>query len=164
MTVTRVSDGASWFGVQFFTDWPSVAGLILDFFSWRYLFLLVLPFIILTMVLSLMSMPHLQPKQHPQFNYCGLVTCSLSLWFLLNGFSEFGTMPFASWSVAGALSIGLLFLIIFVGAQWHSNHPFVNLRIFRHAQFTLAVIVNCLLVSTMYGNTILLSLLVQNVM
>ncbi|WP_235857991.1 hypothetical protein [[Lactobacillus] timonensis] len=65
-------------------------------------------------------------------------------------------MAFASWSVAGALFIGLLFLIIFVGAQWHSNHPFVNLRIFRHAQFTLAVIVNCLLVSTMYGNNYLI--------
>ena len=135
---------------------PSVAGLILDFFSWRYLFWFVLPFIILTMVLSLIFMPHLQTKQHPQFNYCGLVTCSLSLWFLLNGFSEFGTMAFASWSVAGALFIGLLFLIIFVGTQWHSNHPFVNLRIFRHAQFTLAVIVNCLLVSTMYGNNYLI--------
>ena len=30
---------------------PSVAGLILDFFSWRYLFILVLPFILITLIL-----------------------------------------------------------------------------------------------------------------
>lgn len=143
---------------------PSVAGLILDFFSWRYLFLLILPFILLTLILSWIYMPHIRTRENPQFNFLGLVTCSLSLWFLLNSFSDFGTMSFYSLSVGGALFIGLLFMIIFIGTQWHSDHPFVNLRIFRHTQFTLAIIVNCLLVSTMYGNTILLPLLVQNVM
>lgn len=143
---------------------PSVAGLILDFFSWRYLFLLVLPFILITLVLSWIEMPQLATKENPQFNVVGLITCSIALWFLLNGFSNFGSEHFLSFGVAGALFIGLLALILFVGTQWHSQHPFVNLRIFRHTQFTLAIIVNCLLVSTMYGNTILLPLLVQNVM
>ena len=122
---------------------PSVAGLILDFFSWRYLFILVLPFIAITLILSWIEMPHLATKENPQFNVTGLITCSISLWFLLNGFSNFGSVPFLSFGVAGALFIGLLFL---------------------HTQFTLAIMVNCLLVSTMYGNTILLPLLVQNVM
>ncbi len=143
---------------------PSVAGLILDFFNWRYLFILVLPFIVITLVLSWLVMPHLSTPENPQFNVTGLVTCSLMLWFLLNGFSNFGTEPFVSCGVAGALFLGFLFLILFVGTQWHSQHPFVNLRIFRHTQFTIAVMVNCLLISTMYGNTILLPLLVQNVM
>lgn len=143
---------------------PSVAGLILDFFSWRYLFILVLPFIAITLILFWIEMPHLATKENPQFNVTGLITCSISLWFLLNGFSNFGSVPFLSFGVAGALFIGLLFLIIFVGTQWHSKQPYVNLRIFRHTQFTLAIMVNCLLVSTMYGNTILLPLLVQNVM
>lgn len=143
---------------------PSVAGLILDFFSWRYLFILVLPFILITLILSWIEMPSLATKENPQFNVTGLITCSISLWFLLNSFSNFGSQQFLSFGVAGALFIGLLALVIFVGTQWHSQHPFVNLRIFRHTQFTLAVMVNCLLVSTMYGNTILLPLLVQNVM
>lgn len=143
---------------------PSVAGLILDFLSWRYLFILVLPFILITLILSWIEMPQLSTKENPQFNITGLITCTISLWFLLNGFSNFGSEPFLSFSVAGALFIGLLAAIIFVGTQWHSDHPFVNLRIFRHTQFTLAVLVNCLLISTMYGNTILLPLLIQNVM
>lgn len=143
---------------------PSVAGLILDFFSWRYLFILVLPFIVITLCLTWVEMPHLATRENPQFNVTGLITCSISLWFLLNSFSNFGSQRFLSFGVAGALFIGLIALILFVGTQWHSQHPFVNLRIFRHTQFTLAIMVNCLLISTMYGNTILLPLLVQNVM
>lgn len=143
---------------------PSVSGLILDFFSWRYLFLLVLPFTIITLILSFVEMPQLATKGHPQFNTVGLITCSLALWFLLNGFSNFGTNEFLTWNVAGNIFIGLLSLIIFVGTQWHSDHPFVNLRIFKNTQFAIAIMVNCLLISTMYGNTILLPLLVQNVM
>ena len=127
---------------------PSVAGLILDFFSWRYLFILVLPFILITLVLSWIEMPSLATKENLQFNITGLITCSISLWFLLNSFSNFGSQSFLSFGVAGALFIGLLALVIFVGTQWHSQHPFVNLRIFRHTQFTLAVMVNCCLLYT----------------
>lgn len=56
---------------------PSVAGLILDFFSWLYLFLLVLPFILITLVLSWIEMPQLATKENPQFNVTGLITCSI---------------------------------------------------------------------------------------
>ena len=69
-----------------------------------------------------------------------------------------------SWAVAGSLTVGIFFLIIFGVTQWHSDHPFINLRIFTYKQFTIAIVVNCLLVSTMYGNTILLPLMIQNVM
>lgn len=143
---------------------PSVAGLILDFFSWRYLFWLVLPFIILTLVLSFMMMPHIQTSENPTFNTWGLITSSLGLWFLLNSFSNLGTNDFMSFDVAGSMLIGIIFLAIFVISQWRSDHPFINLHIFRYKQFTIAILVNCLLISTMYGNTILLPLLVQNVM
>lgn len=143
---------------------PSIAGLILDFFSWRYLFLLVLPFILVTLLLSFFFMPSLKTGECPQFNTYGLITSSLGLWFLLNSFSNLGVVSFLSWAVAGSLTVGIFFLIIFCVTQWHSDHPFINLRIFTYKQFTIAIVVNCLLVSTMYGNTILLPLMIQNVM
>lgn len=143
---------------------PSVAGLILDFLSWRYLFWLIFPFIVLTFVLSFIIMPHLGTGEAPQFNTVGLITSSLGLWFLLNSFSNLGSSNFMSFDVAVSMLIGIIFLLIFGITQWHSDHPFINLHIFAYKQFTLAIIVNCLLVSTMYGNTILLPLLIQNVM
>lgn len=143
---------------------PSVAGLILDNLSWHYLFILILPFTLLTLILSVFLMPNVAKKERLQFNYLGLITCSLGLWFLLDSFSNFGTSKLLSFSVLGSFIIGLVFLIIFIKSQWSSQHPFVNLKVFKNKQFKIATIVNCLLVSTMYGNTILIPLLVQDVM
>ncbi len=143
---------------------PSVAGLILDNLNWRYLFILILPFTLITLILSFIFMPNIAKKERLQFNYLGLITCSLGLWFLLDSFSNFGTAPLISFKVLYSFIIGLILLITFVATQWSSKHPFVNLHVFKNTQFKIATIVNCLLVATMYGNTILLPLLIQNVM
>ncbi len=143
---------------------PSVAGVILDRLNWRFLFILILPFTLATLIFSFILMPNIAKKEKPQFNYLGLITCSLGLWFLLDSFSNFGTAPLTSFRVLYSFIIGLVLLIAFVVTQWPSDHPFVNLRVFKNQQFKIAVIVNCLLVATMYGNTILLPLLVQDVM
>lgn len=143
---------------------PSISGLILDNLSWRYLFILILPFTILTLVLSMILMPNIAKNEKAPFNYWGMVLCSLGLWFLLDGFSNFGAANFVSFRVLGSLIVGIIFLAIFVITQWPSKNPFVNLHVFKNKQFTIATVVNCLLVSTMYGNTILLPLLIQDVM
>lgn len=143
---------------------PSVAGLILDNFNWRYLFILILPFTVLTLILSFIFMPNIAKIEKLKFNYWGLISCSLGLWFLLDSFSNFGSSDFLSFRVLGSMIIGLIFLISFVITQWPSKNPFVNLHVFSNKQFKIATIVNCLLVSTMYGNTILIPLLVQDVM
>lgn len=143
---------------------PSVAGLILDYLNWRWLFILILPFTLATLILAFIFMPALAQKEKPQFNCLGLITCSLGLWFLLDSFSSFGTAPLISFRVLASFIIGLTLLIAFVITQWPSRHPFVNLRVFTSQQFKMATIVNCLLVATMYGNTILLPLLIQIVM
>lgn len=143
---------------------PSIAGLILDYLNWRFLFILILPFTLATLLFSAIFMPRLAKKEKLQFNYLGLLTCSLGLWFLLDSFSNFGTAPLLSLQVLYSFLIGLTFLLVFVASQWPSSHPFVNLHVFANQQFKIAVIVNCLLVATMYGNTILLPLLIQDVM
>ncbi len=143
---------------------PSVAGLILDNLNWRYLFILILPFTLITLILSFIFMPNIAKKERLQFNYLGLITCSLGLWFLLDSFSNFGTAPLISFRVLYSFIIGLILLITFVATQWSNKHPFVNVHVFKNTQFKIATIVNCLLVATMYGNTILLPLLIQNVM
>ncbi|RVU70742.1 DHA2 family efflux MFS transporter permease subunit [Lactobacillus xujianguonis] len=143
---------------------PSISGIILDNLSWRYLFILILPFTILTLIFSIWLMPNIAKSQQGKFNYWGMVSCSLGLWFLLDSFSNFGTLPIMSFQVLGSFIIGVIFLIIFVVTQWPSKTPFVNLHVFENKQFRIATIINCLLVATMYGNTILLPLLIQDVM
>jgi EmrB/QacA subfamily drug resistance transporter len=143
---------------------PTLSGVILDYFSWRYLFIFVLPFIIVDLILAIISLPLVPTNQEPQFNSLGLITISLGLLGLLWSFSNIGQAALTNVIVWLPFMVDVLLITAFVITQQQSDHPFVNLVVFKNTQFTTATLVNSLIVSTMYGNTILLPLLIQTIM
>lgn len=143
---------------------PTLSGVILEYFPWQYLFILILPFIILVVILSIWQLPQIETNQNPQFDVPSLITISLGLLFLLSGFSNIGQTNFLTFPVIGFTLIGIALIAIFSILENKSAKPIINFEIFKHAQFTFATTINMLIVLTMYGNTILLSLMIQMIL
>lgn len=143
---------------------PTVSGFMLDYLSWRYLFILIIPFAVITLLLSLWMLPYIPHNEFPQFNSFGFTVITLGLWSLLMGLSNVSNYPLLSLNVGGLAIIGLAFIIIFYLNQRRSTHPLINLSVFEHRQFFLATVINMLITATMYGNAILIPLLVQIVL
>ncbi|MCC4326865.1 DHA2 family efflux MFS transporter permease subunit [Limosilactobacillus reuteri] len=143
---------------------PAISGFLLHFFSWRYLFLLIIPFAVITLLLSFFLLPKIPHNEHPCFNTLALILITGGLWSLLMGLSNVSNNHLLSFNVAGYVLIGLVFLFLFFLNQRHSNRQLINFGIFSHKQFVFATVINMLITSTMYGNAILIPLLVQIVL
>lgn len=143
---------------------PAISGFLLHFFSWRYLFLLIIPFAVVTLLVSFFLLPKIPHNEHPQFNTSALILITGGLWSLLMGLSNVSNNHLLSFNVAGYVLIGLVFLLLFFLNQRHSNRQLINFGIFSHKQFVFATVINMLITSTMYGNAILIPLLVQIVL
>ena len=143
---------------------PAISGFLLHFFSWRYLFLLIIPFAVITLLLSFFLLPKIPHNEHPRFNTLALILITGGLWSLLMGLSNVSNNHLLSFNVAGYVLIGLVFLLLFFLNQRHSNRQLINFGIFSHKQFVFATVINMLITSTMYGNAILITLLVQIVL
>lgn len=143
---------------------PAISGFLLHFFSWRYLFLLIIPFAVITLLLSFFLLPKIPHNEHPRFNTLALILITGGLWSLLMGLSNVSNNHLLSFNVAGYVLIGLVFLLLFFLNQRHSSRQLINFGIFSHKQFVFATIINMLITSTMYGNAILIPLLVQIVL
>ena len=143
---------------------PAISGFLLHFFSWRYLFLLIIPFAVITLLLSFFLLPKIPHNEHPRFNTLALILITGGLWSLLMGLSNVSNNHLLSFNVAGYVLIGLVFLLLFFLNQRHSNRQLINFGIFSHKQFVFATVINMLIISTMYGNAILIPLLVQIVL
>lgn len=143
---------------------PAISGFLLHFFSWRYLFLLIIPFAVITLLLSFFLLPKIPHNEHPRFNTLALILITGGLWSLLMGLSNVSNNHLLSFNVAGYVLIGLVFLFLFFLNQHHSNRQLINFGIFSHKQFVFATVINMLITSTMYGNAILIPLLVQIVL
>ena len=143
---------------------PAISGFLLHFFSWRYLFLLIIPFAVITLLLSFFLLPKIPHNEHPRFNTLALILITGGLWSLLMGLSNVSNNHLLSFNVAGYVLIGLVFLLLFFLNQRHSSRQLINFGIFSHKQFVFATVINMLITSTMYGNAILIPLLVQIVL
>ncbi len=143
---------------------PAISGFLLHFFSWRYLFLLIIPFAVITLLLSFFLLPKIPHNEHPRFNTLALILITGGLWSLLMGLSNVSNNHLLSFNVAGYALIGLVFLLLFFLNQRHSSRQLINFGIFSHKQFVFATVINMLITSTMYGNAILIPLLVQIVL
>ncbi|MBU5283867.1 DHA2 family efflux MFS transporter permease subunit [Limosilactobacillus reuteri] len=143
---------------------PAISGFLLHFVSWRYLFLLIIPFAVITLLLSFFLLPKIPHNEHPRFNTLALILITGGLWSLLMGLSNVSNNHLLSFNVAGYVLIGLVFLFLFFLNQRHSNRQLINFGIFSHKQFVFATVINMLITSTMYGNAILIPLLVQIVL
>ncbi|MCD7131240.1 DHA2 family efflux MFS transporter permease subunit [Limosilactobacillus agrestis] len=143
---------------------PAISGFLLHFFSWQYLFLLIIPFAVITLLLSFFLLPKIPHNEHPRFNTLALILITSGLWSLLMGLSNVSNNHLLSFNVAGYVLIGLVFLMLFFLNQQHSNRQLINFGIFSHKQFVFATVINMLITSTMYGNAILIPLLVQIVL
>ncbi|MFC0424212.1 DHA2 family efflux MFS transporter permease subunit [Lactiplantibacillus plajomi] len=142
---------------------PTVSGVILDYFSWRYLFIVILPFILITLIASLIILPNIAHNELPNFDTRGFILISIGLWSILMGLSSISTANLLSWRVAGLIIFGALFTAFFYRSQRHRDQPLINLNVFKHRQFVVATTINTLITATMYGNAILLPLLIQTI-
>jgi len=143
---------------------PTLSGAILSHFSWRYLFILIVPFAALTVILSWVLLPTIEKQATVKLNYLGLVTVSLSLLLMLWGLSNISNFTRHPVLILVAIVAGLVLSLVFIRTQANATHPLISMGIFRYRAFNQATLLNTLIITTMYGNTILLPLLIQNIM
>ncbi|CAK8054754.1 DHA2 family efflux MFS transporter permease subunit [Eupransor demetentiae] len=143
---------------------PTISGMLLDLASWRYLFAILVPIIALTIVAAIWAVPNDEPEEDAHLNVTGLSLLSFALGTLLYGLSNVGQDAFVSWQLGGSLLAGVLGTVLFIRHQRKSTIPVIDFRIFKDKQFNLANSMNFLLTATMFANSIMLTLMIQQVL
>ena len=116
---------------------PVVAGALLHFASWHWLFWVNLPFGALALVLAVLFLPSDEQEKRPRrLDLIGLALLSPSIVLFLYG-SERAADPVGL--AALALSV-LLFVIFFRWARGKKDEAIIDLRLFRQKVFSAAVV------------------------
>ncbi len=119
---------------------PTLGGLLIQVFSWHWIFLVNLPFGIVGTWMVWQYVPAIQPRGGQRFDYVGAATMFVSLLCLLlaltlgqrNGFADPAVLLlFAGW---------LLFLGFFLATEIRVSQPMVELRLFRNSDFSVGLL------------------------
>lgn len=142
---------------------PSLSGFIVTNLNWRFLFYIVAPLIIANFILAYFLLNNIGTPKRLKFDVLGVILSSIGLGALLYGFSNAGGTPWHDFTVWGFIVIGLVVTALFVLHQLHTSTPLLNMSVFSHREFNVAVLINIVLMMAMYGGALMLPLYMQNV-
>ncbi|MNO91866.1 Multidrug export protein EmrB [compost metagenome] len=141
---------------------PTLAGIVIEHYSWRWIFIGMLVLVVIVIALSYKLLVNVSETSKQKLDIISIVLSTIGFGGILYGLSSAGDKGWGSAVVLSCLVIGIIFLVIFCRRQLLANDPMLNLRVFKDKMFTITAIINVLVTMIMYGDMILLPLYLQS--
>ncbi|MCK0090037.1 DHA2 family efflux MFS transporter permease subunit [Rhodococcus sp. HNM0563] len=120
---------------------PILGGWLIDVASWHWIFLINLPIGAVALLTAFVVLPKDSPKKSESFDFVGMLLLSPGLALFLFGVSslpETGTVASARVLVPGIVGVALIAAFVFHAVR--TDHPLIDLRLFKNRQLTFAVL------------------------
>ncbi len=145
---------------------PTVSGFVLEYFSWRWLFWLMLPIALLMLGLGSVRLVSVGESRRVPLDVTSVGLSVLGFGGLVYGLSQLGS-PGASVPVAaGSLVVAAVGLLLFGRRQVRlvrEDRAFLDLGTFRVRNFRLALAVLCITFAALIGVSLLWPIFLQQV-
>lgn len=119
---------------------PVLAGWLVQYHSWRWIFLLNLPIGIVCLLIGLRSLPKAKRHAGAEFDLLGTILGPIAFAGLSYGVSE-GASGWTSKETLLGLIGGGVALILFIIVELRAKAPLLELRVFKSVDFSLAIVV-----------------------
>lgn len=140
---------------------PTLSGWIIEHYSWRTLFGIIVPFGVITLVYAFFKLKNITPNRDVKLDVFSLILSSIGFGGLLYGFSSAGENGWDTFSTTGTIIVGAIALIVFVIRQNRMKDPMLDFRIYKYPMFALSSAISIVMAMAMFSGMILTPVYVQ---
>lgn len=142
---------------------PTLSGWVVEHYSWRTLFEIILPFSVLALVLGFFKLRNITPNRDIKVDVLSLILSSIGFGSLLYGFSTAGDKGWGALEVYGTIIIGVVAITAFIFRQLRMEDPMLEFRIYKYPMFALSSVIMVVVSASMFSGMILTPIYVQTV-
>lgn len=143
---------------------PTVAGILIEYLTWHYIFWLSLPFLVIGLLVGLKYLENVTELTKPRIDLLSIVLSTIGFGGVVFGFSKAGEgeQGWTSTVVVASIVIGLVALALFALRQIFMREPMMNLRVFKYPMFIvgLLMVLSCMMI--ILSTMIILPMYLQN--
>lgn len=140
---------------------PTLSGWVIDNYSWRVLFSMILPIAGLVILASFFTMRKVLKTSKPTLDVLSAILSTIGFGSLLYGFSEVGSEGWSNRTVIVGIVVGVIFITLFTWRQLKLEKPFLELHVFQTPAFTISSILSAVVNMAMVGAEMVLPLYIQ---
>ncbi|SEN68461.1 drug resistance transporter, EmrB/QacA subfamily [Paenisporosarcina quisquiliarum] len=141
---------------------PTLAGFILEYLSWRWLFIIMIPFVAVIIILASKYLVNVAETSKVKLDIVSVIYSTVGFGFVLFGFSSAGSRGWDDLIVITSIVGGLVVTILFCLRQIKATEPLLNLNVFKFKVFSMTTVVNIAITILMYADLILLPIYLQD--
>lgn len=143
---------------------PTIGGVLVETVGWKYIFVITLVIMLVSLLASMVNFKNLLPVQAIQFDILSFILSIFAFGGITLGVGNITHAGLCSMSAGLPLVVGLLTAIFFVLRQLKLEKAFLDIRILQNKNFTVAVVSSILLYFVLMGSSVLMPLYVQSVL
>ncbi|MCB2294455.1 DHA2 family efflux MFS transporter permease subunit [Clostridium algoriphilum] len=141
---------------------PIASGTLLQFFHWHSLFIVLIPFALISIIGGLLFLENVSTITKPKIDYLSIVLSTVGLAGIIYGISSINDASANNSVVVASFAAGIVGLIFFTKRQLLLNEPMLELRAFKRPMFSLCIILIIITQMVLFSMNVLLPLLLQN--
>ncbi len=141
---------------------PTLGGYLVEYIDWRFIFTLNLPVGALGLLLGATLLRETETRNDLRPDVKGFVLSGIAFGSLLYALSEAPSDGWGAPHILALLSLGGIGLVGWIWVELTTDHPLVELHVFRITTYTLATLVNFVITAGMFSSMFLLPIFFQN--
>ncbi|MDQ6598907.1 DHA2 family efflux MFS transporter permease subunit [Bacillus salipaludis] len=143
---------------------PTVAGLLIEYLTWHYIFWLSLPFLVIGLLVGLKYLENVTEVTKPRIDLLSVILSTFGFGGIVFGFSKAGegAEVWTSPAVVSSIAIGLAALVLFTLRQIFMREPMMDLGVFKYPMYIvgLLMVLSCMMI--ILSSMIILPMFLQN--
>jgi MFS transporter, DHA2 family, lincomycin resistance protein len=142
---------------------PTLSGVIVDLLGWRWLFFIVIPFALFSIIFAWKFLQNVGEVTRPKVDVLSIILSSIGIGGIVYGVSSAGEDPegFASTTILIILGVSLLSLVLFIVRQLKLEEPLLDVRVFKYRNYSKGIIIFVVVIMAMFASEIVMPMYLQ---
>lgn len=135
---------------------PTISGIIIQALSWRYLFIIEVPLILIAIICGYKFLEEVTECTNPSIDIISIIFSTLGFGGIIMGFSLLGSKTCLIFFV-----IGIVSLVLFSKRQFKLNEPMLDLKVLKNKKYSIGVIFIMMSMMTLFETLVVIPMYLE---